>query len=259
MYRQRIEHTAAKSAGAQRLQRALLSYHDQQLALKASPLLPQRMALSAWQSARLRQTHDDLHQNDDFRPGLEFLLSDLYAPQDFSARDNNLERIFPKLVKYLPDKVLHTIAQLVELNLQTQMLDQQLAHTLFDLAGDTPIQIEAYCTAYRACDNAAQRLHQIEQIGEAGLLLDRYARSTFLLYSLKLAEGAAEMAGLAALHAFLMRGFEAFHQMQDVPTLMETLAQRETTILHRIYHQHPNPFDLPESSQPIEIGKPVHV
>lgn len=261
MYRQRIEQSAARSAAAQRLQRALLGYHDQQLELRESPLLPRRMALSAWQSVRLRQTHQDLHSDANFKPGLEFLLSDLYAPHDFSARDANLERIFPRLIRYLPDKVLNTIAQLVELNQLTQSLDQQMAKILSDLSGDDPIQVATYCAAYRTCDNSAQRMHQIEQISAAGLLLDRYARSTFLLYSLKLAEGAAEMAGLSALHAFLMRGFESFHQMQNVPVLMQTLAQRETVILHRIVNQHPEPFVLSETSihQPlIDTGKPAH-
>lgn len=262
MYRQRIEQTTTKSEAAQRLQRALLHYHDQQQELRASPFTPQRMRLSAWQSERLRKTHFDLHQNEQFKPGLEFLLSDLYAPQDFSARDHNLERIFPKLVKYLPDKVLSTIAQLVELNHLTQALDHQLSELLCDASGAAEFTEDQYCEAYRACNNQDLRAHQIQQISEAGLLLDRYARSTFLHYSLKLAEGPAEMAGLAALHNFLARGFEAFHQMQNVDVLMSLLSTRESTILHRIYAGHPKPFELGADTEPkidTSHGTPAHV
>jgi hypothetical protein len=259
MYRTRVANTTINSTGAKRLQNALLAYHDLQQSLTNSPLLPQRLALSAWQSRRLQMTHSDLHSDARFRNGLNFLFSDLYSPQDFSSRDSSLERIFPKMVKWLPESVLDTVAQLVELNHLTQWLDQQLTERLFAHSAAQEIRIDLYCDAYRRCDNRTDRERQVRQVCEAGLLLDRYARSTFLRYSLKISESAAEMAGLAALHQFLLKGFSAFHEMQDVERLMRTLEQRELAIMNRIHAEHPQPFENFSDASVTETGTPLYV
>lgn len=247
MYRERIENLATRSIAAERLKNVLIAYHDFKHQTE-HPVNPQQiLALADWQCQRLKQSHIDLYQAAEYQRGLNFLFSDLYAPQDFSERDRDLERIAPKLVKLLPDKIIHTLAQLIELNLQTQTLDMLLAHQLFNRQNCESINESLYCEAYRACNNKEQRREQLRRVHEVGKLLNKYARSRMLNFSLSITEKPAQMAGLEALHQFIQRGFDAFHDMRDIPFLMDTLLQRESAILDNIYNEHPSPFQWQEN------------
>ena len=172
------------------------------------------------------------------------MLSDLYSTEDFSDRDRDLERIFPKIIKLLPSSIIDTVGQLVELNLLTQMLDHELAHAIFERLKFQHVDEKIYCEGYRHCNNHAQRSYQISLIAEVGKKLDRYARSSVLNFSLKMTETPAEMAGLSALHSFIMQGFTAFYSMRNIDQLMQTLVLRESKILDNIFQCHQHPFDL---------------
>lgn len=248
MYRDRIQNLATKSPAAERLKKVLIDYHDFKYRAGQPVSQHQLMLLADWQCQRLKDTHRDLYQSQNYHQGLNFLFSDLYAPQDFSDRDRDLERIAPKLVKLLPDKVILTLAELIELNLQTQRLDVSLAHQIFNCLNYQKIDEASYCHAYRACNNEKQRQDQLASVHEVGKLLNRYARSRMLNFSLSISERPAEMAGLTALYSFIRRGFDAFHDMQDIPFLMDTLLKRESHILQNIYANQAFPFQWQESS-----------
>ncbi len=233
MYRQRIEQTRTRSPAARRLQRAMLEFHDFRLHTKQPH--PMLGALATWQSRRLIFTHHDFYADRRYQEGLHFLFNDLYSHQDFGDRDRDLERIFPKLVKLLPSSVLETVSILVELNLLTQQLDLQLVERLDTMSADTFIQGQDYCEAFRACNNQQARLRQLTLVHEAGLKLEHYARSQSIAFGLRMTEGAAEMAGLAALHQFIRRGFKAFQSMEDVPLLMNTIVDRERALMQAIF------------------------
>ncbi len=242
MYRERILNTKTPHTAAARLKKVMLEYHDFRLMLPKQHLNEELIQLTRWQSNRLRQTHQDLYKSPEYAQGLQFLLSELYSPKDFSGRDRDLERILPKMIKLLPKQVIETVSLLVELNLVTQMLDHQLAQTIFKHLKYTRINEAIYCQAYRHCNNFDKRNEQIQLTAEVGKKLDRYARSKMINISLKLSKKPAEMAGLSALYSFIMRGFTAFHSMHDIDYLMSTITQRETQILDNIYQCQPHPF-----------------
>lgn len=251
MYRNRIENTAVSGEHALALKRVLLDYHDFQKQAVPTSLEIQLKALAMWQSERLRDTHADLYQKETFRAGLDFLFDELYGAQDFSARDRDLERIFPKLVKWLPDKILATVSTLVELNLITQRLDKQLAAMLLEnvhgQCKNNVITTQNYIEAYARCKNREAREKQLQLTQEAGALLQKHAGSVIIRYSLKLAQAPAEKAGLEALHAFLVRGFDAFHNMRDVDILIPALIDRESAIMVNMFNREPKPFYWPQS------------
>jgi hypothetical protein len=234
MYRDRIVHTKTHHPAAIRLKDAMLEYHDFQNNRKAFDTNPSLAKLAQWQSERLKHTHRDLYEAPQYRQGLSFLFTELYADNDFSERDRDLERIFPKMIKLLPASVLETVSLLVELNMLTQMLDQELADMLFNQLGHAHINEASYCEAYRQCNHQQKRGYQIQLTSELGKKLDKYARSQVILFSLKLSRGAAEKAGLGALHRFLREGFAAFHSMQEIDFLMTKIACRESDYLRRI-------------------------
>jgi hypothetical protein len=242
MYRQRLEQTRAKSKEASALKALMLAYHDhqtQQVPPETQALIAQ---LTDWQSARLTTSHQDLYQQPEYRSGIDFLLTELYSAKDFSARDRDLERVFPKLVKLLPNKIIQTVAHLVELNLLTQQLDRELAHYHFITLNYDRIDEASYCEAFRRCGNMEGRTRQLELVSEAGKMLSKHSKNSMIRFSLNITEGPAEMAGLEALHSFILRGFGAFNSMQNVDTLMQTLIHRESQILSQIHEGNRTPF-----------------
>jgi len=244
MYRDRIQDTQAKSLGAKRLQALLLDYHDFQCHNASVDLSQILTNLAQWQTERLIQTHQDLYTNHNFRDGIDFLLAELYGSEDFSARDRDLERVFPKLVKLLPESLLDTLANLIELNLLTQTLDLAVATYLLHKYPDSLITEARYLEAYRASAPVQQRERQLVLIKQAGALLDKHARNPLLRISLNMTKRPAKRAGLSALHNFLQRGLDAFFTMEDVDVLMQTLIDRESQILSRIYNKQEPAFQL---------------
>jgi len=242
MSRDKIQNAKTSNHTTLKLKHVMLAYHDFQLE-KQHYISPKELTqLTLWQSERLKRTHHDLYHAPNYTQGLTFLFDELYSAQDFSDRDRDLERIFPKMIKLLPKTVIGTVSLLVELNLLTQKLDHELAHAIFHKLNYTDINEQSYCEAYRYCNNQDQRQYQIKLSSELGEKMDKYARSNLINFSLKITETPAEMAGLSKLHAFIMRGFTAFHTMKDVQTLMDTLTQRESVVLENIYTGQERPF-----------------
>lgn len=244
MYRERIQNTKTKHPAAMRLKNAMLEYHDFQLSKKTNNLQNELAQLAKWQSERLKHSHSDVYHSPIYHKGLEFLFTELYSDNDFSDRDRDLERIFPKLIKLLPNSVVETVSLLVELNMLTQMLDQELATALFNELSYQTINEHNYCEAYKLCNNEQKRCHQIKLTKELGQKLDKYARSQVILLSLKLSKNAAENAGLGALHSFLRTGFKAFHSMRNIDMLMNKIAERELRFLQEIMHGNQHPFNF---------------
>ncbi|TVT33152.1 FFLEELY motif protein [Marinobacter vinifirmus] len=246
MYRERLVATEVQSENAHRLKRLLLEYHDFRQLKAASPLLDDTRRIADWQAERLKTTHQDLYRHPGYHTGLEFLLTDLYAPAGMTRRDDNIDRVFPKMVKWLPDHLLATFAGLVELNLLTQSLDLELAEWFNRQGLDTgSITAAAWCEGYRASGQLPARHRQLELVSDTGQQLDRYVRNRTLGWLLSMTRGPAEMAELGDLHSFLHRGYSAFRRMDKVDLLIERLISRERQVMENILKGHPEPFTLP--------------
>ncbi|MDK8463019.1 hypothetical protein [Marinobacter sp. SS13-12] len=246
MYRERLVATSVHSDSARRLQQLLLGYHDFRQHKATHPLLEHTFLIADWQAQRLKATHEDLYRHPGYHTGLEFLLTDLYAPAGMTRRDDNIDRVFPKMVKWLPDNLLDTFAGLVELNLITQQLDLELAE-LCQHQGLSPASLTSndYCQVFRSSLRMEQRERQITLVAEVGQQLDRYVRNRTLGWLLSMSRAPAEMADLSDLHSFLHRGYSAFRKMEDVERLIDRLVTRERKVMDNILKGHPEPFDLP--------------
>ena len=132
MSREKILNTKATNQTAIKLKEVMLAYHDYQIEKQQYTNYQKLIQLTLWQNARLKNTHQDLYSNSNYKKGLQFLFDELYSAKDFSGRDSDLERILPKIIKLLPKAVIDTVRLLVELNLLTQKLDQQLTDTIFN-------------------------------------------------------------------------------------------------------------------------------
>lgn len=246
MYRERLVTTQVSSDSARRLQKVLLEYHDFRRFKLAHPLRANSFHVSDWQASRLKATHQDLYAHSGYHAGLEFLLTDLYAPINMTRRDDNIDRVFPKMVRWLPGNLLNTLAGLVELNLVTQRLDLELTERCKELGTETmSLTIRHYCEAYRASTLLDLRERQIGLVANVGQQLDRYIRNRTLGWLLTISRAPADMADLTDLHSFLYRGYTAFRRMDNVQLLIERLVTREKQVMDNILNNHPDPFRLP--------------
>lgn len=246
MYRERLVNADVRSDSARRLQQLLLDYHDFRIHKTGHRLLSSTFTVADWQAERLKSTHQDLYQHPGYHTGLEFLLTDLYAPACMTRRDDNIDRVFPKMVKWLPGHQLEMLAGLVELNLITQQLDLELAELLDER--DIPassITVEHYCEVYRASQKLEQRRRQVMLVADVGQQLDQYVRNRTLGWLLSMSRAPAEMADLSDLHNFLHRGYLAFRKMDNVDLLISRLVTREQQVMDNILNGHPEPFVLP--------------
>ncbi len=251
MYRYKLTQTQTRSENARQLQKVMLAYHDFRQCWQDHPLTEAVEALGVWQAQRLRQTHRDLYETSRYREALDFLLEDLYSPRDFTRRDDDVERIFPYLVRLLPDSALLTLSQLVELNLLSQRLDLMMAEWLtgewgFSVRDIERLSHDVYAAAYRACGHQPERQRQIELVDAVGRDLEKYVSNRSLRAALKMMQRPARMAGLEELYRFISEGVHAFRAMGGVDELLDTVTVREHWIMNEVISGKTLPARLPD-------------
>lgn len=194
-----------------------------------------RLRLRAWQAARLARTHADLLASPRFGIAAAFFLTDLYGPKDFSERDAEVERILPIMTTMLPVSGLRTLLLAVEVDALSERFDAQMVAVLGKRLDQEDLTTDAYASAYRKVGDRPGRELQIRLIGETGDALDALSRKSFVRGALKMMHGPANMAGLGELHAFLLRGFEAFRSMREADEFLGTIIQRERDVLKELF------------------------
>ena len=138
--------------------------------------------------------------------------------------------------RVLPAATIQLLTATVELNSMTNTLDNHLLQVLAEQFGVTDaVTAELYAEAYRLCDNRAERVRQIDLTQSILSQVSKGARHSVVGTALKLARAPAQRAGWVDVYDFLERGYLAFRQMKDATIFVEAIAQRETSILDRIY------------------------
>lgn len=198
---------------------------------------PRLEEVKAWQADRLARTYADLLASPRYGRAAAFFLDDLYGAKDFSGRDEAMLRIYPVMVRTLPAGAVAAAALAIEVDALSEELDRRLAACL--AAG--PVDESSYARAYRDAGTRAERLRQIELIGEVGRRLDRLVKMPLVYATLKLMRAPARLAGLEELQSFLERGFAAFRRMGGADEFLATIAEREKAILNRLFSGHPSP------------------
>ncbi len=205
----------------------------------ADPALTARLKdVRAWQAARLARTYADLAHDPGLSAAIEFFLTDLYGPQDFSGRDRQLTRAAPLLERTLPRGALQVLIDALELYTLSGELDQTLARSL----KNGPICAESYAQAYRVGGRAADREHQIRLIVQIGERLAQAVRQPLIGLALRATHVPAHMAGFGALQDFLERGFTAFQHLADAQALLTAIRTRESSISEALLRGDPSPL-----------------
>jgi hypothetical protein len=188
--------------------------------------------LAAFQARRLAGTYEDLARTTRYGPAVEFFLSDLYGPQDLTARDDQVLRALEKLKRFLPSGALLALARAFELHVLSIELD---AATAAALPPGIPVDAEAYAGAYRAAGRPDDRERQISLIGDIGGLLDGLAHHPEVGLAIRLSRGPAHAAGYGQLQDFLERGYRAFRKMDGAEEFLATIDERERALMESLF------------------------
>jgi hypothetical protein len=198
----------------------------------ASPELTARLReLRAWQSARLAHTYDDLGADPRYSRAIEFFLTDLYGPLDFSPRDSQFSRAWRYLKRTLPAAALASLEQALELEALSAELDHEMVAAL--PAG--LLTGASYAKAYRHVGRRDARQRQIALVVAIGEDLNRIVKHAWIGAALRAAHVPAHAAGFGVLQDFLERGFAAFRDMPDAGPLLSTVRKRETQLMERLF------------------------
>jgi hypothetical protein len=188
---------------------------------------PRLRLLQRWQAERLAQDYEPLRHNPKNRLACDFFLYELYGDQDFSKRDQDVERIYPIMVKLLPPMVLETVARAVELNAMSHELDLTMVNAL----PNGELSLADYQKAYRLSNQNGERRHQLALILSLGRELARVVQIPLMYKLLQACRWPAKLAGLGALQAFLERGFAAFVALEGAKPFLNAIRLQETQFM----------------------------
>ena len=197
--------------------------------------------LQDWQRHRLARSYQDLISQERYAAAGEFFLAELYGGLHFRERDHEMERVLPVMVRMLRDDMLLALAEAFELQTLSLSLDIDMSHELQKTGWDK-LDIARYGEIYRACARRADRKSQVELIRRLGLELNELVHHRLVLWLIRSVKGPARVAGFGLLHAFLEQGLTAFRIMGDGTEFIETIYNRETEVMYRLFAADENPF-----------------
>ncbi len=182
-----------------------------------------------FQANRLEQTYSDLLIDPTYRAPARFFLNDLYGDKDFSQRDAELQRVIPALQRFLPDSALSTIADAVELDSLSELLDRALAQ---HVQHESDCSFNLYRNAYQKVEQEFpnHRERQMALVQDIGKSLNGLVRKPLLGGLIKSMGPIAHAAGLSSMHDFLTRGFSVFKTMGDAQPFLRIIQNREVAI-----------------------------
>jgi hypothetical protein len=197
--------------------------------------------LQVWQRDRLGRTYEDLAAQAGYRPAIHFFLSELYGGLDFRERDQDLGRVMPVMMRFLPDQTLATMSEAFELQAISLEFDIQMAAYLACRPPEK-MDMDGYCRAYLACDDRAGRERQILLIHKLGYDLDALVRRPLVNRLVRLLRGPAHAAGFGRLQEFLEEGLESFRALPDAELFIETIYEREWEAMEQMFDGANMPF-----------------
>jgi hypothetical protein len=189
--------------------------------------------IKAYQHRRFENDYSELLASPRYGVAARFFLDDLYGPTDFSARDAQFGRIVPTLSRVLPDEVVRTVEELIELHSLSEELDQQMAQAI----GPEPVDDRVYRRAWRQVARRADRERQVRLTLAVGRALDAHTRNPLLGLTVRLMRRPAQLAGLAQLQSFLEAGFSAFVAMKGAQEFLDTIGDHEFALIARLFDE----------------------
>lgn len=192
-------------------------------------------ALQTYQAARLRATYADIVAIPQYRLLGEFFFEQIYGPKDFGFRNSSIKSLHRRMSGLLHGEIIEAVGTVVELNDLTERLDEQMVQVMVDEGMGPQLTEEQYERLYRACENYADRVAQIQLLITAVRGIYAVSQMRMIGLSLRLVRGAAHLAGFGEIMNFLEEGYAAFRSVKDIQFFLDTVQERETARNDRIF------------------------
>ena len=228
--------------GAQRLRDMLARNHAIALRVQEADFpLARFNSLQQWQRTRIARTFEDLAQRQGYRPAVQFFLTELYGGLDFRQRDQDMGRVMPVMIRFLPDRTLGTMSEAFELQAISLEFDMAMAGEM-EQRGLHSLNMQTYCEVYRAANDQPARERQILLIRAIGYDLDKLVHWPLVNHLVRLLRGPAHAAGFGNLQEFLENGLAAFRALEDPAYFIETIYEREWGAMKKMFAGARQPF-----------------
>ena len=195
-----------------------------------------------WQAQRLELSFNAFLEDPGTRPAARFFLNDVYGDHDFTRRDADIARVMPMMQGLLPQPLLASVADGIELGVLTHAFDLRMAAALERSSRSRRLDETSYAQAYRTVGLPRLRGHQIGLIHRVGQGLGTALRMPKVGSLLRFSRLPAKAAGFGELQGFLERGFDAFAQLGDIDGFLDQIDRSERAISRRLFAGDADPF-----------------
>ena len=189
------------------------------------------------QSRRFAATYTDLLSQEPYQSAAQFFLAELYGDKDYTQRDEQFSRMSSGLEHFIAAPLMSAAVSLAQLHSLTESLDMAMARQWLE---EPHIDETArYVRAWRKVNRRPDRLHQLKQVMELGLVLERITRMPGLKIVLRMMRRPASLAGLSDLQQFLESGLTAFHAMAQSAEVtaffLDAIQARESSMITMLF------------------------
>jgi hypothetical protein len=208
-----------------------------------------------WQVAYSLPFYSEFREVPETAAAVEFVISDLIGT-NISARDADLARVVPIMVRLLPEKALQALASALELNARALSINLDICRTMFEQidisAGISELD---YCDAFRRSTSLDECMELIDLTIALGHNLKRLVRRPMLGMTLRAMHLPAHAAGFGAMQDFLEKGYSTFHAIEDVDYFLNRFAARLAEVFTRICKEPLDTMDTTPSYAPSASNK----
>ncbi len=194
-----------------------------------------KRALQKFQSNRLNETYKDIKNDPEYELMGDFFFNRLYAPEDFSFRDQGIKRLHSALDGKVYAGMVSAVTRVIELHELSDELDNKMVHKMIDADIETDITMEQYKQIYRSLDNYDQRIYQINLSIEVTRTFHRLSQKWIVAISLNTVKNAAYIFKIKPVVDFIYQGYTAFKQIKNIDYFVDTIHEREVAWHNEIW------------------------
>lgn len=231
-----------RKPGAERLYQMLARNHALADRIEGEDFAYESLAvLQQFQLDRIARSYSDLIRQESSHKAVNFFLSELYGGLDFRKRDQDMKKVMPLMVRFLPDRTLMTMSEAFEL--QAISLEFDIAMAQYMGRKSMPrLDMAAYCAVYRATGDQSDRERQILLIRKLGFDLEKLVDKPFVSLLARMMRGPAHAAGFGDLQDFLESGLGSFRSLENVREFVTIIYEREWDAMQKMFAGEEKPF-----------------
>ncbi|MBF0574024.1 MAG: hypothetical protein HQK69_09740 [Desulfamplus sp.] len=215
---------------------ATTNIHNTNHALDGDIFLTLKRALQKFQSNRLNTTYQDIKSNPEYDLMGDFFFNRLYAPEDFSFRDEGIKKLHRALDGKVYSGMVSAVSKVIELHELSDALDNLMVHKMIDGDIGTGMNMDQYQEIYRSLDNYDQRIYQINLSTEVTRTFHRLSQKWIVAVSLNTVKSAAYFFKIKPVVDFIYQGYTAFRQIKNIDYFVNTIHDRETAWHNEIWN-----------------------